>query len=142
MLRLQVGDQIAEVTLPTSVRATAIGVQQAFVRRLVAGDVEPDQLSSQAGTSCCSSSARRPVKWPFSKSTSQASPSSSGVRSVPRRTLLLGGDEIDIGQQEPGLDAHHVERARADRRGCRGCDPPPSAHPTARRRAQDRIHSS
>ena len=48
MLRLQVGDQIAELTLPISRLPLVIRVEQRIVRRLVAGDVEPDEPALRA----------------------------------------------------------------------------------------------
>ena len=106
--------------------ALAVGgrVQERIVRRLVAGDVQPDE--KPAGPRARSArSARRPVKWPFLKSTSHASPSSSGERSRPVRMVCSAETKSTCGHQEPRLDARDVRAPASRSAGCRASGPPP-----------------
>ncbi len=113
-LRLQVGDHIAEDTLPISLRPDRSAYSSALTAGLLPSMSRPTSCR-RGPRRCSSSSARRPVKWPLPKSTSQPSPSSNGERALPTRECPFGGDEVDVRRQEAGLDPRQVQRARADR---------------------------
>ena len=113
MLRLQVGDQVADVTKPISRLPRRCAYSSALCAGLLPSMSSPTSWR-RAPRRCSASSARRPVKWPFSKSTSQASPSSSGERSRPVRIVCSAETKSMFGQHEARLDARDVQRLRAD----------------------------
>jgi hypothetical protein len=99
-LRLQVGDQVAEVTLP----ASFLPARPVYSSALWAGFVPSmsSPTSWRRGPRAASASrARRPVKWPFLKSTSHARPSSSGERSVPRYKVWAAETKSRFGSTKP-----------------------------------------
>ncbi len=73
------GDHSAEVTVPTTLRPSAV-VDVRGTRRLVALDVELARSGSASRVFCSSSSARRPLKTGLLKSTSRPRSSSNGER--------------------------------------------------------------
>ncbi len=81
--------------------AAVVGVQQRIVRRLVAGDVQARPVGGAGLGSSRRSSARRPVKCPLSKSTSQPKPSSSGERSRPVRMVCSAETKSTFGRRNP-----------------------------------------
>ena len=141
MLRLQVGDHVAEVTLPISRLPSASGVQQRIVGRLVARDVEPHQLAPRAA---------RPLG-------EQRAPSvevtlveidQPGKAQFERRTIAAGADglfrghEVHVRHQEARLDARDIEGLRSDGPNARECGRPSISASHTSSAAAGSIHSS
>ena len=132
MLRLQVGDQIAEVTLPISRLPLLSAYSSALCAGLLPAMSRP--TSWRCGPRCFSVEQRAPAgEMSLVEVHQPASPSSSGERSRADANGVLGRHEVDVRAQEAGLDARNVERLRADRRGCRANVLPPSARPRSPR---------